>query len=248
MMPDNDALLKQMFPEWMTHFRINLPLVQQSKCVSDLRKKYKSNTAIVIGAGPSLEKQIDLLKAQQNENIILICCDKALYPCLKKGLVPNIVTSIDSDKKVGEFFMLPYAEAKTDAVFDTFVHPSVISKWSGEKYFVNAHFAGKVSDPTGPDAMLQALSGKIVMNTGGNVGIFSFILAAFLECKTIALVGMDMSGHHEIYKEAAETWIAGLGRDLDIKVYNCTEGGNLYNIDGLKESTLENFLTSIKTI
>lgn len=257
MMPDNDALLEAMFPQWMIHFKANLPIIWQSSCVSELKDVY-SGAAIIIGAGPSLDKQLPVLAEMQRQSIYLpihlrpkvtlICTDRALIPCLKAGIVPSIVTSIDSDRDVWDYYRHKKVQDSMDfikAVFGTFTHPYVVRNWKGSKYFVNTHLTGKVSDPHGQDAILQAISGKIVMNTGGNVGIFSFILAAYLGAQRIVLVGMDMDGHHEIYAEAAKTWLAGFARDLKIDIVNCTEGGNLYNIEGVREQPLNEMIKNL---
>lgn len=242
----NDALVKQMFPSWMTNFRRNMPTIWNSKCVSNLKEETHKPTAIIIGAGPSVFEHDHLkLLAENRPDMLIIACDKILISCLKAGLIPDIVTSIDSDPVIFDFFnhASVYNNCKKiKAVFATTIHPSVVRSWLGKMYFVNTHITGKLSDPVGVDSALQHISGKIAMNTSGNVGMFSFILAAYLGCKKICLVGMDLSGHHEFYSDYSKTWIAGLSKDLNIKVTNCTEGGTLYNVENMIEMTLKDFL------
>ena len=255
MMPDNDALLKEMFPAWMANFRANLPTIWGSRCICELNNTI-GNPAIIVGAGPSLlgrNHPQKLAEAKREGlNATIICCDRALEPCIKLGLVPDIVTAIDADPQVSKFFhdiSMYRSVQRIRAVFSTTVHPDVVEGWPGwlsNVYFVNSHIAGKVSDPHGPDAVMQHVSGKIIMNTGGNVGIFSMILATYMGAKNIALVGMDMSGHHEIYEEAARTWISGLSKDLGLRTVNCTEGGNLHAVDNMEEMPLSEWLEMFK--
>lgn len=256
MMPDNEVLLKEMFPIWMANFRANLPAIWESRCISELKDTIAS-PAIIIGAGPSLleHNHPSVLVRAKNRNELnakIICCDRALEPCVKLGLVPSIVTAIDADPQVGMFFrniILLRVIQKIKAVFSTTVHPDVVEGWPGRRsniYFVNTHMTGKVSDPYGTDAVMQHVSNKIIMNTSGNVGIFSLILSAYMGAKDIALVGMDMSGHHQIYEEAVRTWISGLSRDIGLRIVNCTEGGNLTSVENMKEMPLSEWLEMFK--
>lgn len=240
----NAELIAQMFPVWITNFRLNLQKIWASKCVSDLQATTHKPLAICFGAGPSLEKQLETIKNHpKGHGTMYVCCDKALKLLLDYNIYPDIVTCIDADPIVESFFpRVIKLRHDIKAVFSTTIDPRIVRLWPLDKtYFVNAHVCGRVSDPQGVDAALQIISGKTVMNTSGNVGMFNVILSAFLGAKTIALVGMDLSGHHEFYSDYAKTWITGLSRDLGIRIVNCTEGGTLYG-EGLQEMPLKEFL------
>ena len=72
----------------------NLELLPKGYVVNALEGKFRDIPAIVIGAGPSLEKDLPLLKSIQN-NAILISVDSALPVLLTNGITPHFVTTID---------------------------------------------------------------------------------------------------------------------------------------------------------
>lgn len=72
----------------------NLELLPKGYVVNALEGKFRDTPAIVIGAGPSLEKDLPLLKSIQN-NAILISVDSALPVLLNNEITPHFVTTID---------------------------------------------------------------------------------------------------------------------------------------------------------
>jgi len=84
---------------WLYNFARNIPDLLEGKSVSLLsvfkdensRKSHQSkNSAIVIGAGPSVyeKNQLEIL-ANSNYQGTILCTDRMLIPCLKKGITPE---------------------------------------------------------------------------------------------------------------------------------------------------------------
>ncbi|HDZ5104570.1 TPA: motility associated factor glycosyltransferase family protein, partial [Campylobacter jejuni] len=57
-------------------------------------RKNKFDNAIVVSAGPSLAKQLSLLKAYQ-EKAVIFCADGALSMLEKENIVPDYITNLD---------------------------------------------------------------------------------------------------------------------------------------------------------
>ncbi|MFO7735935.1 MAG: 6-hydroxymethylpterin diphosphokinase MptE-like protein, partial [bacterium] len=62
--------------------------------IIDLKGLYKGKTAVLVAAGPSLSKNIHLLKDMEDK-VFIICVDTALKILLKNNIVPHMVTSIE---------------------------------------------------------------------------------------------------------------------------------------------------------
>lgn len=63
----------------------------------------KDRGAVIVGAGPSLDNDIEILK-QHNNDVFIITCDAALPVLKKHNIEPNIIAVIDhSDRQVKNF-------------------------------------------------------------------------------------------------------------------------------------------------
>ena len=88
---------------WKNNFQANLSAIQKNPGVIALTQKFKDIPAIIVGAGPSLDKNINLIGRAQGHSII-ISSDAALKPLLSQGVVPSIVVSLDPQEEVAKFF------------------------------------------------------------------------------------------------------------------------------------------------
>jgi uncharacterized Rossmann fold enzyme len=71
-------------------------ILEKRFSISKLKKMIFGKPVFVIGAGPSLQSSIPVLK--KYKNTIKICADTALTPLLKNGIRPQIVvTDLDGD-------------------------------------------------------------------------------------------------------------------------------------------------------
>ena len=66
------------------------------------REDNEEYPAFIVSAGPSLDKNIDELKNIKGRGVIM-AVDTAIKPLLKKGIVPDIVASVDPHKPLELF-------------------------------------------------------------------------------------------------------------------------------------------------
>lgn len=85
------------------HHIHNLPLMLSSAKLSQFPKVRNSETAIIVSTGPSLDKQIPLLK--EIADYVTILCVDASFPVLyKHGIKPDIVCSLERVVETAQFF------------------------------------------------------------------------------------------------------------------------------------------------
>ncbi|EFS7935889.1 motility associated factor glycosyltransferase family protein, partial [Campylobacter lari] len=111
------------------HFIQNIPKMIAHPSYKELLNKRKnlSDTAIIVSTGPSLTKQLPLLKQYQNKASIF-CADSA-YPILAKANVkPDYVFSLERTDFTSEFFNHDFGEFDKDILFivKSVVHPNTI--------------------------------------------------------------------------------------------------------------------------
>ena len=78
--------------------RRNEPYIRQGRSLRDLREARlgKGDHAIVIAAGPSAKRHDPAARIKaENYQGVVITTESALFQCLRHGLVPNLVVSVD---------------------------------------------------------------------------------------------------------------------------------------------------------
>ncbi|ENP4440116.1 motility associated factor glycosyltransferase family protein, partial [Campylobacter jejuni] len=122
-------------------FVYNLPSMITHPSYKELLSKRKnlSDTAIIVSTGPSLTKQLPLLKKYANKATIF-CADSS-YPILAKhGIKPDYVCMLERTEITAEFFNHDFGEFDKDIIFICagVVHPKAIEYLKGRnrKYLI----------------------------------------------------------------------------------------------------------------
>ncbi|EAI5840951.1 motility associated factor glycosyltransferase family protein [Campylobacter coli] len=173
--------------ECYSHLLQNIPSMLESipfqRILSERKNKFEN--AIVVSAGPSLTKQLPLLKAYQDKAVIF-CADGALSMLEKEGIVPDYVLNIDFEDLPLRFFK--NKENKTSLnMLSCATHPSLV------------HFLDNKSVVLRDDPLYQSfnLNDFGYIDTGTHVSHFSYTLALALGFKNIIMIGQDLAFDEE---------------------------------------------------
>ncbi|EAW7573686.1 motility associated factor glycosyltransferase family protein, partial [Campylobacter coli] len=120
-------------------FVYNLPQMITHPSYKELLSKRKnlSDTAIIVSTGPSLTKQLPLLKKYANKATIF-CADSS-YPILAKhGIKPDYVCMLERTEITAEFFNHDFGEFDKDIVFVCagVVHPKTIEYLKNKTFII----------------------------------------------------------------------------------------------------------------
>ncbi|EJS9980480.1 motility associated factor glycosyltransferase family protein [Campylobacter jejuni] len=169
--------------ECYSHLLQNIPSMLESipfqRILSERKNKFEN--AIVVSAGPSLAKQLSLLKAYQDKAVIF-CADGALSMLEKEGIVPDYVTNLDFTDLAMKFFQ--NKENKTSLnILSCATHPNLV------------HFLDNKSVILRDDPLYQRfnLNDFGYIGTGTHVSHFSYTLALALGFKNIIMIGQDLA-------------------------------------------------------
>ncbi|EAI2305602.1 DUF115 domain-containing protein [Campylobacter jejuni] len=173
----------------LTHgqFLQNIPSMLESIPFQRIlsQRKNKFDNAIVVSAGPSLAKQLSLLKAYQDKAAIF-CADGALSMLEKEGIIPDYVTNLDFTDLAMKFFQ--NKENKTSLnMLSCATHPSLV------------HFLDNKSVVLRDNPLYQRfnLNDFGYIDTGTHVSHFSYTLALALGFKNIIMIGQDLAFDEE---------------------------------------------------
>ncbi|MCR2039472.1 DUF115 domain-containing protein, partial [Campylobacter helveticus] len=167
------------------NFLSNVPLMLENIPIARLieERKNKFENAIVISAGPSLSKQLPLLKKVQ-ENAVLFCADGALNIVLEQGIEPDYVLSSDVDYMAKSF--LHEIPAKTLIISGSSTHYKTLESIKDK----NLSIVLNAKDAT---HQLNFLKDFGFIELGGNVSHFAYALALELGFKNIIMLGQNLS-------------------------------------------------------
>lgn len=156
-----------------------------SKSVENLYHRLPHDIpAIIVASGPSLDKNVELLKEAKNKAFI-IAVDSSLRTVLKTGVMPDVCVTIDpkklskhfSDDRANDVPMFCYLRS----------NPQILSNHRAEKFFLNdlnhhvQHFFSR-------HTMVFP-----VVSTGGSVANNAFSIAHMLGFTKIILIGQDLA-------------------------------------------------------
>ncbi|EIE6946573.1 motility associated factor glycosyltransferase family protein, partial [Campylobacter jejuni] len=176
--------------ECYSHLLQNIPSMLESIPFQRIlnERKNKFDNAIVVSAGPSLAKQLPLLKAYQDKAVIF-CADGALSMLEKKGIVPDYVTNLDFTDLAMKFFQNKENLKQSIIALECATHPNIVRSLNAENCMIVLR----------NKALYQRfnLNDFGYIDTGTHVSHFSYTLALALGFKNIIMIGQDLAFDEE---------------------------------------------------
>ncbi|EKL3099817.1 motility associated factor glycosyltransferase family protein, partial [Campylobacter coli] len=176
----------------LTHgqFLQNIPSMLESIPFQRIlsQRKNKFDNAIVVSAGPSLAKQLSLLKAYQDKAVIF-CADGALSMLEKEGIIPDYVTNLDFTDLAMKFFQNKENLKQSIIALECATHPNIVRSLKAENCMIVLR----------NKALYQRfnLNDFGYIDTGTHVSHFSYTLALALGFKNIIMIGQDLAFDEE---------------------------------------------------
>ncbi|HEF8465330.1 TPA: motility associated factor glycosyltransferase family protein [Campylobacter jejuni] len=185
-------------------FVYNLPQMITHPSYKELLSKRKdiSDTAIIVSTGPSLTKQLPLLKKYANKATIF-CADSS-YPILAKhGIKPDYVCMLERTEITAEFFNHDFGEFDKDIIFVCagVVHPKAIEYLKGRNLVITQKVLAFPYYINLKDFSYAAV--------GLSVAHTLSYLATYLNHKNIIFIGQDLAyaengnSHPDDYQNSA---------------------------------------------
>ncbi|EOZ2114911.1 motility associated factor glycosyltransferase family protein [Campylobacter coli] len=185
-------------------FVYNLPQMITHPSYKELLSKRKgiSDTAIIVSTGPSLTKQLPLLKKYASKATIF-CADSS-YPILAKhGIKPDYVCMLERTEITAEFFNNDFGEFDKDIIFICagVVHPKAIEYLKGRNLVITQKVLAFPYYINLKDFSYAAV--------GLSVAHTLSYLATYLSHKNIIFIGQDLAyaengnSHPDDYQNSA---------------------------------------------
>ena len=180
---------------WLNNTIFNIAEANKKEVylLSDLNGKFNLQTALIVGAGPSLNENIDKIKANRNKFVIFAVNKIARY-LIQKGIIPDFIVCLDArnmDKTLGglESFL-----NNINCIMDSRADSSVHNKGFNKIFY-------SFSDTDFIMTKIAKYNESIKFNeSGGTATTLALISAAKMGFSKIVAVGLDLAfKDNEIY-------------------------------------------------
>jgi hypothetical protein len=193
------------------------------------KDKYKGSPAIIVGAGPSLDKNIDCLD-QAKGKALIFTVDAAMHKLVEKKIIPDVVSSIERIELSTKFY--EKGEIPNDVIY---VGPNVILGSILDK-FKRIIFTGRTGD-----ALFNKFNenlGFSNLSVGLNVSHVLISFARFLGCYPVIFMGLDLA------YTGGKTHTDGFSNFFEKEVMDLYKNNTVFvkGINGEMLETSENFM------
>lgn len=167
---------------------MNLDHYTSSTGVLSLKDSCKGKPAVVVSAGPSLERNLDLLcDPTVRSSVVVIAVQTVLKGMLGRGIKPDFVAALDYHEISKRFYEGLSAEDVEGVrlVVEPKANPAILDAFPGEVLCVG--------DDMLDDLLGEQLSremGKIPL--GGTVAHLCYYFARYLGCDPVIFIGQDL--------------------------------------------------------
>ncbi len=168
----------------------NLPTILRESNAARLDGLFAGVPAVVVGAGPSLDENVQAL-ARLQDRAVIIAADTTLRPLLAGGVRPHLVVGVDPAELNARHVSGVAGIDDTWLVGEGSLHPAAFVGFAGRT------FTFKVSRHE-PWPWLEAQgTGRGTLRAWGSVITSAFDLALRLGCTPVTFAGLDLAYTHE---------------------------------------------------
>ena len=258
----------------LNHHLKHIPQMINSYPLTEVVKNKNTENAVIVSTGPSLAKQLPLLKKYQ-DYLTILCIDASLPILQKEGIKPDFVFSLERVEATSKFFENLDREFLKDTIFapTSISHPKTLQNIGNMKKMITMR-------PFGYTNMFR-LDKWGYIGIGMSAANMAFDFAYVAKFKNITFIGQDLAfsedgkthskgaifgenekqyqkntlyvkGYYGNQVKTSKTWVLFLNSFKTDIAHVIKEGVNVYNcteggayIDGAKHIPFEEFLSKI---
>ncbi len=179
--------------EFINTFLSNIPSILRKPGVNKLKDVFKGRPVIMVSAGPSVDKNLHLLKKAKGKAVI-IAVDAVLPTLLPCDIIPDIVVAIDPLELNRVMFKDNPLLKKVPFICLAQYTPEIVHMYPGPIFF------NSVPQNIACQWLSRFWEDKGYIECfGGSVAHLAFAAAEFLGSNVIAFVGQDLSFSKEVH-------------------------------------------------
>lgn len=231
---------------WVSNIISNLEYIAKFPNINFLVDTFKNKPAIIVGSGPSLQYDLEILR-ELKDKVLIIAAGTSTQALLSAEIEPDIIVTMDggaANNKAFEHIQTNHIPM----IFGSFTYPDILN--SDRKKLAYTIMDVDIVTPR----LLFKKEQTVLFNSNYSVTGLCIQLAAFFGCNTIVFTGQDLSfpmgkfyakGVNHVKEEIAEIVL----KEANLEVENVCGGVNCTNHSmfvTLKD--IENLMLSYPTI
>lgn len=184
---------------WTLNALKNLRYTLKSPSAGILKEKVAGKPLIIVSSGPSLEKEVEVLKQYRNHAFIL-AAGSSVNGLIHQGILPHAVISYDpapENKKV--FDLLATYDVQIPFIFGTTIYYGILSEYEFDRLF---HVVITQDTVTPHIFQCIGIQPELVLSDAPSIAIVALQLAIWWEANPIIFVGQDLSFPNNKYYAA----------------------------------------------
>lgn len=173
---------------WLHNTLSNIIYVNNSNSylLSDLENKFKGQTALVAAAGPSLNDNIDKIKANRGK-LVIFAVNKVAKYLVSKGIIPDFVVCLDAKNMQRTLGEVSQSLNSVNCITDIRTDCS-IQNFGFKKVFYNFNDSDMMSKK-----IAQYNPAIKLYETGGSASTFALAAACNMGFSKIIMAGIDLA-------------------------------------------------------
>lgn len=185
----------------------NLPTYLSTPPISVFGQSFEGRPAIIVSAGPSLRKNIDLLSEAKGKAVICTV-QTVLKTLLDRGIRPDFVTSLDYHEISKQYFEDVGDLSDVHLIAEPKATWHVVDNYPGPVSLLDNDFARLLVG--------EQLAARVGLAAGATVAHLAFYFLRYLGCDPIIFVGQDLAYTGHVYYvpgvEMHHTWRSEINR------------------------------------
>lgn len=181
----------------------NIPYMKGGVMLARLRGRWDTRVpVIIVGAGPSLKKNVDELRRVGN-NACIICMDSAYQVLIEHGVIPHMLATVDAEKQLELFGDVE--KMRVPLILSSNSVPELVSRAPAIKIWCRDHrYVTELLEEAGVETPIFPVE----------VGVSSLVLATVLELgvEKVILCGTDLAYSADKMSHSVDM-LSELGKD-----------------------------------
>ncbi len=198
-------------PHFVANAIENLASVAAWPSMARFRDAFRGQPAVIVSAGPSLDKNIDVIRRFQGKALI-IAVSHSLLALHRAGIVPDMVVVLESQDVRYHFDGVPLGPIGA-LVLGASVRPELFA-------LPAERFISFAANPMIDTWVYDGLEERVPLRVGGSVSTVALSIATHFGCDPVIVVGQDLSF-------SAGRYYAATTCDGDARVAITPEGAGL---------------------
>jgi len=202
----NEGVIDERYDAFKRNLDNNLPQIKKYGGLRRILPEFDGKSVVIVGAGPSLEKNLPLLKKfQYRDEIVIIAADMSLQSLVSHGVEPRFVISCETNPV--DFFGKVNTSGMHLLAFSCMSSIN-LRKWLGDVSFYNWMIDEEQYGPLWDRAGVEL--GFVA--TGSIVTTQAVSLALGCNIKSLVLAGNDLAFCDRYYVKESRSYINSLRR------------------------------------